>query len=445
MRHGVTGHRCRPTFDRVRHERGAIGMTRARIFLSHASADAELTDEVAAHFPDDDSEFELLLDKRRLEAGWTWESYLHEWMARCDAGLLLLTPTALERDYVLKEATILAWRMSLDPGFRFYVARDPAIVGNAMLAKYRFTPVNLDRVQSITTLDPGTIATTVRNGLARHVLPESPFDKLVNQLADLLDGTGSQAIADVAERLGVIEEWRPAAEQRIRHVQVIARALFCGKLGEYGHQAGVHAPTPQGLHALIGDLVDTTPVENLKTILAKLAPHWVDGDAAGKCALLPRHQPRRALGMNGKYVPTYTAQLMITRGHLDKASNYHVLPVGGANAGGFVDHYTAEICAAYAQTGMDWLDGDELMDVINEDTTRYVVLPPPAPEPAELGTLLDRFPGVNFVLWTGEYLEQLDDGGRVDWADPPIDPAVERRMRADFAFARRTIRDKEAG
>ena len=424
-------------------------MTRPRIFLSHASADRDLTDVVAAHFPDDDPDYELLLDSRRLEAGWQWESYLHEWMARCDAGLLLLTGIAVERDYVLKEATILAWRMSLDPDFRFYVARDPGVVDDAMLAAHRFTPVNLERVQAITTLDAEVIADTVRTGLAGQVPPQTPFDKLVNKLAGLLANAGSQAIADIAEHLDVIKEWRPAAEQRTRDVQAIARALFCGKLGDYGQVPGapdVHAP--RGLHALISDLVDTTLAEDLKVILRMLAPHWVDGDSAGKCALLPQHQPRRAVGVNGKFIAKYTAQVMVDRGHLDKASAYRVLDVGGANAGGFVDHYTSQIRLAYAaQPGFSWLEEltpEEQDDRIKADRTRYVVIPPP-PEPSDLDLLLDRFPSINFVVWTGETLERDDTLTRVDWAEPPVDIDVELANRSDQSLALTTIKNKEIG
>ena len=422
--------------------------TLPRIFISHSSEDVQLTTDVKTELSSG-GEFELLLDADRLLPGWEWEPFLHEWLARCDAGLLLLTPNAIASDYVLKEATILAWRQSLNAGFPFFVAGDPDSMTPDMIDEHRFSPIGLGRIEQILTLDPAVIAQTVRTGLTGLARKDTPFDRLVEKLAELLADSGSGAIAEVAGNLGVVKEWRPNDDERTRYVECIARHLLCGRLGTYGIDAQPGAlGAPSGLNALIGDLADTTDPGDLKTILRILAPHWVAGDAAGKLALLPAHSERRAVGLNGRYVKKYTAKMFLDRGHLNDAVNYGFLGVAGGNAGDWVEHYVTQICDAFTQQPeFDWLDGEpqeDIVDVINQiDATRYVIISPPLPADADLVTLLDRFRTINFVLWTGRSLDVDESLSRVDWAVPPVDEDLEQRTLLDFSQSLTTIRKKQ--
>src|SRR5678816_1440915 len=99
------------------------------IFVSHSSKDNDLTRdfcqalraEVAGESTCDPvvdyeklPDYDVLVDINELQAGRPWPKQLHEWMARCHAAVLLLTPNAVKSPWVLKEATILAWRLSLD-------------------------------------------------------------------------------------------------------------------------------------------------------------------------------------------------------------------------------------------------------------------------------------------------------------------------------------------
>ena len=70
-------------------------MTRPyRVFVSHSSQDRALTDAVCAGLqPSADGRrpgYEVLVDQTELKPGVEWPRYLHEWMARCHAVVLLL-------------------------------------------------------------------------------------------------------------------------------------------------------------------------------------------------------------------------------------------------------------------------------------------------------------------------------------------------------------------
>ena len=133
-----------------------MAATLPRLFVSHSSKDRELTEEVRDLIlpPGEvDPTCEILLDIDRLDDGRPWEPYLHEWMARCHAGLVLLTENSVMSDWVLKEATILSWRVSLDPSFKLFIACSPEVEEERG---------DLPRVAS--RLDPGETSQTISPG-----------------------------------------------------------------------------------------------------------------------------------------------------------------------------------------------------------------------------------------------------------------------------------------
>ena len=70
----------------------------------------------------------MLVDVSGLEVGKPWRRQLHEWMARCGAGLVLLTPSVLKRpEWVLKESIILGWRLDLELKFSLFFALSPGV------------------------------------------------------------------------------------------------------------------------------------------------------------------------------------------------------------------------------------------------------------------------------------------------------------------------------
>src|SRR5215218_8076320 len=143
-----------------------------RIFVSHSSSDNAFTKQVCEALRGDSAgqpscapvvdyeelqDYDVLVDVNELEAGKPWPKQLHGWMARCHAGLLLLTPNAVKSSWVLKEATILAWRLSLDKHFSFFTVRFDE-VSDADLTAGGFDPLMLGQIQALATRDAAAIA-----------------------------------------------------------------------------------------------------------------------------------------------------------------------------------------------------------------------------------------------------------------------------------------------
>jgi hypothetical protein len=73
-----------------------------RIFLTHSSKDTDLTTAVETGLRPGPADAvpgsDVLVDHTDLKPGVEWPWYLHEWMARCYASILLLTRDAAQSE-----------------------------------------------------------------------------------------------------------------------------------------------------------------------------------------------------------------------------------------------------------------------------------------------------------------------------------------------------------
>ena len=418
-------------------------MPRVAVFVSHSSKDADLTDALCAHLlaPDDQGEqvCDVLVDKTHLLAGTEWPKQLHEFMAKCHAAVILLTENAVTSDWVLKEATILAWRASIDQDFRVFLIQFPGVTAD-MLEGLRFKPLLLDSIQRVKLNEQSTgggpdlefAARQIRDLIAGRRVNDTAFDRLVGGLADLFAKVGDHTLLHVAEKMRLEPSaWKPDRERRGQCVEEIAGHIICENLGHYA-----------GIHELIDDLSATTPLETLKQILTLVAPSWVDVGAAGRLPLLAS-MPQRAAVINGSSVGEFTAEMYVRRAH--PLSNRHrVIQAAGGFAGDPAAHYTKEICALVRKRE-NRTDADEaIIEYVNKRRQNlYVLLPPPLPPSDALRTLLDRFPRLSFILWSGDQLEHDVNRGDVDWLMPEVDLEQEERELDSYRDAREIIRNIE--
>lgn len=151
-------------------------------------------------------------------------------MARCHAAVLLLTPHAMRSPWVLKEATILAWRMSLDASFRLIVVRS-ADVSDADLAAAGFDPLMLGEIQTIAMADAANTAAAVRQAIGECLGSRTPYDSLCGALQDLMQRVEHNTLQRLAETMRVqAPQWRPELDLRQQYVHAIAARLLSENL-----------------------------------------------------------------------------------------------------------------------------------------------------------------------------------------------------------------------
>lgn len=256
-------------------------------------------------------------------------------MANSHGAVILLTRDAVASPWVLKEATILAWRLSIDTNFRLFTVRFPDVT-DEMLAAAKFGPLMLGQIQRIAAVEPDDIAADVRAALRQPAPSRTPFDDLVRNLAILFRKMDEGKLEQVAETMNIERPaWRPERDLRSQYAEVIARRIVCEDLGGY-----------EGLEVLINDLISTEDSDAVEKILWIVAPYWVPIEVAGRLAALGSTQPRRAAAMNGRDVLQFTAPMYVRRAH--PLSRLHqTVPLPGDAPGDLKEYIVDEICKWY--------------------------------------------------------------------------------------------------
>jgi hypothetical protein len=403
------------------------------LFVSHSSLDNPRTKAVCDLVADavlGERQIRVLVDLETLESGQPWPNQLHRMMAECHAAVMLLTANAVRSRWVLKEATILAWRLSLDPTFRLFVAQWPDVT-DADLHRHGFGPLMLDQIHRVPATDAQGIAEEVTRLLAGPVPPETPLDKLVAELSILLDGVPEGRLRQVADTLHLQDPpWDAASDPKAQYLRAIAHRIVSEELGRY-----------LGVDHLVSHLVRGADRQRIADILDFLIPFWVPAEAAGRLAIVCGTH-RRAAAINGVARMSFTGDLYVKRAHpLLYETQFRVVPIPDDSPADIVEHVTREICAWYRnRTNRHGEPDERVVDRIARDRrTHYALIPPPIPEPDQIRELMKTFPTVCFVLGT-DCNQQVDDRfAEVEVIQPDVDPDREDSQWDEYQEASRLL------
>jgi hypothetical protein len=225
-------------------------------------------------------------------------------MAHCHAAIVILSQKALDKsEWVLKEATILAWRNSLDEstgrksGFQLlpvFIDVRSAQVDQAP----GFGPLKLTEIEAFRGLEAKALAARIAATLAPLLKSagDSPRrlleTKIANQLSNATPATLRAMAAALKTDLGGFKPYADLAPQ-------VAMNLL-------------HAPLTQLGNAL-GVLAGAVPKETVAAIFSMLSHSWVDSQAASLLASIARDAPeRRSLLLNARE-PGFSGKAYVSR------------------------------------------------------------------------------------------------------------------------------------
>jgi len=161
---------------------------RPSVFISHSSAE----DPAVAYVRDrlfkeleERNELQILLDVRMLGGGDVWRPILHQWLAECDSAILLLSPKALDSDWVRTEATILTWRRSLGSKLTLIPVR-LGCSRDAVVDKAAFKPLDLGNTQFESLSFDGDLADVEIHGEQVPEALKAAVDDLVSKVVSRL-------------------------------------------------------------------------------------------------------------------------------------------------------------------------------------------------------------------------------------------------------------------
>jgi TIR domain len=424
-----------------------------RLFISHgldkkSTAEmqflTDIVDGLQAAAPAGAPAIEVLVDRDRLQAGDSWRDVLHEWLAECDAGLLLLSQRALASPWVLKESTVLAYRKAVDADFPLYPVLLEGLKSDA-LASQGFSPLCLRDLQAIRTpagagpapsaLDAATaqaITHTVRARLADWqatvgTLPDTPLAAMQNTLKDRLQRADNlKGLEKLCQDLtGRPLAWRPSKNAKERPAQLVAALLANGlPLPPPDAATGSDAEI-RPLSQLIDQLTTHCGLRksDAAEVLALLQPLWTH---AGNAAMLADVAARNRLPMTGTAapppgtsvamqcaMPAFTIDQHVRRVllPLTPAQVVHMLPAGTSdNRLEELKHAVRSIFRSTLRIPPNMSDSwvDEKLarpdGKLSYSRMVFFVVPDPLPDTALLAELQACFPRQTFILQSGDPL-----------------------------------------
>jgi len=260
------------------------------LFLSHSSKDNTLVEAIKTLI-EKNGACKTVLDVHDLQQGRAWRAQLYQWMACCQAGLVLLTEAGIRSDWVLQEATILRARKALEPGFRAFLVAPPEVKTQSPERWRLFEPLQLNEIQGMQTLDPEAIAGHVGKAVAEMVAANRPtlYERMAGILGDVLSDLLAKpdTVRQLSDKLGIEDaEWHRITGGPDTMIDLIARRLCRGDLGRYAD-----------LRAVLEAVRPVSTRDLRKNLLDALAAYWVSPAASAMIPAAAEQPPPRLLAV----------------------------------------------------------------------------------------------------------------------------------------------------
>lgn len=268
------------------------------IFISHSAKDAKAKAVLRKLYRTLRRDFEVLLDRERLQGGDDWRRELHTWMGLCDGAVVILSEDALcESPWVHREATILGYRNEDEKDFVLVPVLVPPVTPERVRESKSFSPVNFGAVQAVEG-SPEKIAREVSAALqtlrgieGRQTALQRVEEKVAGILRTEVEArweNPKQKFDAAAATMGKRVRWKTGRTYSAQ----FARHLMSTSLEK----------STKALVSLTENFNDKEKAE--KILDDYLRPFWVNPEAVTELARMnKRPRGERAVGVNGSDYP----------------------------------------------------------------------------------------------------------------------------------------------
>lgn len=383
--------------------------------------------------------FDVWWDEERLKGGDDWRQEINMWLGLCDCAVILFSEKALDSPWVLKEATNLIWRRSLDDNFVVLPVLLKGVT-RADLQAEDYSPLAINEIQATPRDTPTRIATKVSQTLAplkQAANLASPWrrleDVIVFSLRDIeikLPSALIQAASSLGADFGL---WQP--NPRPSYSERLARILLQSDLSAAAKALKVLAP-------LFPDKKTAYRLIDILTIF------WINPFAVARLPGL-RKLPfeERVVCVNGQMFP-FTSENYIRRASWANADWLIVeMPKAAGDEERQVDAIEDLIRASLRRkSGVPEPYGYEQVE---KHLTRrqakeplFIIVPPDLDEDVVEG-VRKRFPAFIFFLLVGDELSEAEKQRLKDrnilLLLPELEPGQEESAFAQYIDARSVI------
>ncbi|MCA1701855.1 MAG: toll/interleukin-1 receptor domain-containing protein [Actinobacteria bacterium] len=413
---------------------------RVRLFVSHSSSQSPEARQRLRAFVEalrsGEDAVDVLYDQEQITSGDHWRERIHAMLAECDAATILITEDALESPWVLKEATILAWRHERNKKFALLPVLSDKVDLKRLKRNKLWNPLDIPEIQFVSKADPADASAAVQNKLValRSALTPTPLDALASDIAHLLGTATATHCQLVWNELG---ENLPLEE--IGHKHTTARAIARWMLQQ-------RPPALKRIAESLVGLGKMFPYRDAMAIVKLVAPLWVELDAASQfTSVHHEHANDRDLAIWCRR-PTPVLQHYVDIAHLPSAAPRVVL-LNAVTGGRQVDDVVVELRAVLGErfwdnTGLGPLADDEVDDMINAIEDRvYVALPMPEDEDV-ITDLQRRYPLITFIYFVSNEDASPSRLPGVRWVPRPANLGLEDAVLTDLAKAHVIVKNR---
>lgn len=406
----------------------------AKVFISYTGRDdlsKTISKAVFDHLKD--VGFAVWRDEQRLIAGEVWHEQLVRSLMGTHSGVLLLTPEALESEWVLKEATYLSIRSRGAREFKLLCFLLPG-VGPDDLSRGDFKALQLPETQMIQCPPddvPERAATDLNEVKALWDEPHGE-ESLIRRIEELLlrGGRDLSILLELARDLELdLADWFPDSSLRRVLARELARHAAERQVGDVAVALGRQAPSRIDLDTAL-------------EILRYLDPFHVDRRAARRLRNFAESKPPPAVvGLNADRQDTSLLYLRLSSGEL---AAWDGAELDEATDG---ESDSVEIPRAVRRALGEALcgDADATDEKIREDlqalATPFVIELPGPLEDSVLRDLRRDFGSACFLFFYGG----LDDKvpmcrtGTVELLRPPLAAGREGEIHRSIISAKTTL------
>ncbi len=412
-------------------------MDALKVFISHSSKDdtnLTLLRQVCDAL--DHAGYDVLVDKGgRIPVGDEWFLHLAEWMAECDAAVILFSRAAFEAsEWVRAEAAILSWRKRIQPDFKLIgVPLDDVDPGEFAQDSF-FNVIRINDFQFVR--DCGND----RDQIVAKIIPElgvpnadaleAPLAELCNQIRELLNMIDSTALKRAWNVLN--HEHKPSWEPGLDFADALARALLRDPKNSLNHL--------KNLLKKLAHLPISDEANKLLTILRGL---WVDPEAAATLTWVRNN--RLPASINGVELEHFTAPSYARRAWAFPSIN-KIISAG--------DKWTIEDIGKNLLNHFEGATPHRAKQKLKRCTNPVIlVFPYPEhgnedreqhPEHGLLEEIKETYPNVTILIATGDTAPD-DLHAYITLLEPPLEPNEEETQYGHYEDIEDLIKNQIAG